>query len=284
MSAAAIVLLLLAAVLHAAWNLVIKRAQDGEGSLWWALLLGGLLLTPSLASAWPLPVEALAIALAASVFQTFYLLALGAAYRVGDFSLVYPVARGSAPLLIALWAVLLLGERPSPGGLAGIGLVVVGLVAAGAPGRSTPAQAHERPLRALGLALATGACISGSSTLYKLGVSHVPAPTFVCVYHLGTALLVAPYLVRKRGEALLLPWRRERGQTLLLALMVSGGSVLVVTAMAIERASYVGAMRELSVVLGALAGWLILGEPLGLRRTLAAGVIFAGLALIAVLG
>ena len=179
---------------------------------------------------------------------------------------------------------LLLGERPSPGGLTGIGLVVAGLVAAGAPGRATPGRAHERPLRALVLALATGACISGYSTLYKLGVSQVPAATFVCLFHLGTALLVAPYLIRKRGEALLLPWRRERRQTLLLALMVPGASFLVVTAMAIERASYVGAMRELSVVLGALAGWLILGEPLGLRRTLAAAVIFVGLALIAVLG
>jgi multidrug transporter EmrE-like cation transporter len=203
MSPLALSLLLVAAVLHAGWNLLTKRAGDRQATLWWGLVVAGLLLTPTLGPAWPPRWEALALALASSIFELVYFLALMAAYGVGDFSLVYPVARGSAPLLIALWAALWLGERPSAAGWSGIGLVVGGLVLASAPGRAAPTQPERhRPGVALALALATGLCISGYSIINKKGLEYLPAPAFTCLFHLGTAALLAPILLRTRGAKL----------------------------------------------------------------------------------
>jgi len=93
-----------------------------------------------------------------------------------------------------------------------------------------------------------------------------------------------PYQIRVRGTKLLDPWRCEARQTALIGVMLAGASALVAAALAIERVGYVGAVREISVILGALAGWLKLREPLGRQRTLAATIMFAGLALIATLG
>jgi drug/metabolite transporter (DMT)-like permease len=285
MSPVALGLLLLAAALHAAWNILIKRAADRQATLWWALVIGGALLLPALALAWPPTWEALVLSVGSSIFETLYFLSLVAAYEVGDLSVVYPVARGSAPLLITAWAALLLGERPSPGGLAGIGLVVVGLMLASAPARGPlSASSGHRPGLAVALALATGLCISGYMTINKVAVAYMSAPAYTCLFHLGTALLLAPYLVRARGQKLLDPWRQEPWRTAAVGIMVGGASVLVMLALVVERAGYVGAVREVGVVFGALAGWLLLGEPLGRRRTVAATIMFAGLALIAMLG
>lgn len=285
MSPLALGLLLLAALLHAGWNLLAKQAADRAATLYGALLLGGLLLAPALALHWPPPPEAIGLALAAAVFEALYFVTLTAAYAVGDFSLVYPVARGSAPLLIALWAVLFLAERPSPAGWVGIGGLVAGLLLISAPGgKPTAGQSTTRPLLALGLALATGLCISGYSIFNKVGLAYLWAPAYTALFHLGTAALLAPLLLRSHGRALLAPWRRQPIRTVGIGLMLAATSVLVLAALAVERAAYVGAVREISVVFGALAGWLLLGEPLGQRRTLAAAIMFAGLALIATSG
>lgn len=284
MSPLALGLLLIAAVLHAGWNLLAKQAVDRQAALWWSMLLVGGLLAPALLLDWPPPAAALALAAASSLFEALYFMTLVAAYEAGDLSLVYPVARGSAPLLIVCWAGLFLGERPSPGGWAGIGLVVAGLVLASAPTRARRAPAGCHPWRAVALALATGLCISGYSTINKVGVSQINAVAFTGLFHLGSALLVAPLVIRARGRKLLEPWRRDPWRTAAIGVMVGGASTLVLAALAIERAGYVGAVREISVILGALAGWRLLGEPFGARRTLAAGLMFLGLALIATLG
>lgn len=284
MAPVALGLLLVAAILHAGWNLLAKQAADRQATLWWSMLLVGGLLAPALVLDWPPSPEVLALAVASSLFEALYFVTLVAAYEAGDLSLVYPVARGSAPLLIVCWAGLFLGERPSLGGWAGIGLVVVGLVLASAPGRLARLQPGTGPGRALLLALATGLCISGYSTINKAGVAQINPVAFTGLFHLGSALLVAPLVIRARGWKLLEPWRHEPARTAAVAAMVGGASALVLGALAIERAGYVGAVREISVILGALAGWRLLGEPFGARRTLAAGLMFLGLALIATLG
>lgn len=285
MSPLSVAPLLAAATLHAGWNLLIKRAADRQPTLWWALLIGGLVLLPALLVAWPIRWEAITLALASSGFEVLYFVTLLPAYQVGDLSLVYPVARGSAPLLITLWAGLFLGERPSAGGWAGIGLVVTGLTLASTPKPSADVlSSNRRPMLALVLALATGLAISGYSTINKVGVAYASPAAYTSLFHLGTVLLLTPYELRLPAQKLMLPWRTEPGKTLLIGLMIGGASLLVMAALSTERAGYVGAIREVSVVLGALAGWLLLGEPLGHRRTLAACIMFAGLASIATLG
>src|SRR2546429_233107 len=152
MPLAALLLVLGAAVCHSAWNLLVKtdarRLQIQSG----ALVVGVVLCSPALLihpltevsrSAW-------AAILLSGVFETAYVFALTAAYGAGDLSLVYPVARGTPPLLVVPLAVVLLGERPSAQGLAGIGLVVVGICARRAGGRGgRPGRARRaHPARA----------------------------------------------------------------------------------------------------------------------------------------
>jgi drug/metabolite transporter (DMT)-like permease len=242
-------------------------------------------LSPALALEWPPPPQALLLGLAASTFELLYTLALMAAYGVGDLSLVYPVARGSAPLLIAIWAVLWLEEQPSLAGWAGIALCVLGLALASLPSPLGQLLDREKRLgQALGLALLTGLCISGYSAFNKLGLRHLSPPAYTSLFHLGTALLLAPLLFRQGKDRLLAPLREDRARTLAIAVLLTGSSTLVLSALALESAAYVGAVREISVILGALAGWLWLAEPFGARRTVASAIMFAGMALIATRG
>src|SRR5216117_801404 len=169
MPLAALLLVLSAAVCHSAWNLLVKtdarRLEIQSG----ALVVGVVLCSPALfihpltevsRSAW-------AAILLSGVFETAYVFALTAAYGAGDLSLVYPVARGTPPLLVVPLAVVLLGERPAWQGLVGIGLVVLGIAAGhgGFPGG--PARVNRR---ALALALLTGVFTAGYSLVNKLGV------------------------------------------------------------------------------------------------------------------
>src|SRR5436305_6984728 len=157
MPLAALVLVLGAAVCHSAWNLLVKsdarRLEIQSG----ALIVGAVLCSPVLLM-YPLSSVsrvAWGVILLSGLLETAYVFALTAAYGAGDLSLVYPVARGTPPLLVVPLAVVLLGERPSVQGLAGIGLVVVGIYAshAGLVGGRPATRANGR---ALGLALLTG--------------------------------------------------------------------------------------------------------------------------------
>ena len=157
MSPLALLLVLLAALCHSAWNLVVKtdtrRLEIQSG----ALVVGTLMCAPVLFfySPWTLPLSAWAAIAVSALFES--------AYGAGDMSLVYPVARGSGTVLVAPLAVLLLGERLSPQGVVGIGLVVAGIFLSHGLGRGAlrgwaVAGAHRR---ALGWALLTGALIAG---------------------------------------------------------------------------------------------------------------------------
>src|SRR2546430_10953419 len=142
MPLAALVLVLGAAVCHSAWNLLVKsdarRLEIQSG----ALIVGAVLCSPVLLI-YPLSgVSGVAwgVILLSGLLETAYVFALSAAYGAGDLSLVYPVARGTPPLLVVPLAIVLLGERPAWQGLVGIGLVVLGIAAGhgGVPRRPPP--------------------------------------------------------------------------------------------------------------------------------------------------
>src|SRR5256885_11756443 len=126
-------LLLTAAALHAGWNLLLKRAPDRQLIVWWAVVVSSLCFVPVLVLRPALPAIGWRFALASAVVETAYFVALTTAYRVADFSLVYPIARGAAPALLAVAAVLLLHERLSAYGIAGLGAIVAGVWVGGRP-------------------------------------------------------------------------------------------------------------------------------------------------------
>src|SRR3989442_15936091 len=131
MPLAALLLVLGAAVCHSAWNLLVKtdarRLEIQSG----ALIVGALLCSPALLIYALAEVSgpAWGVILLSGLFATAYVFPLTAAYGAGDLSLVYPVARGTPPLLVVPLAIVLLGERPAWQGLVGIGLVVLGIAA-----------------------------------------------------------------------------------------------------------------------------------------------------------
>jgi drug/metabolite transporter (DMT)-like permease len=142
-SATALALILIAAIAHATWNLFSKQASvSGPTSFVWLMaLLGTVLYAPVVAVALllsppRLTAEAWVFLTGTGLLQVGYFLFLQTGYARGDLSLVYPVGRGSGALLAALAGIVLLGERPGPAGLAGIALVVLGVLMLGAHGTS----------------------------------------------------------------------------------------------------------------------------------------------------
>ena len=130
MSAFALSLLLAAGAMHAAWNLLLKRAENRLVVTWLALTAGSLLFLPFLIAA-PVPRAMWVFVAASAVVECLYYLLLAYAYGQADFSQVYPLARGAAPALLAVWAAIALGQVPSAAGLAGMALIVLGLVPVG---------------------------------------------------------------------------------------------------------------------------------------------------------
>ena len=124
----AIALLLSGAVLHTAWNLLLKQSKDKYVASWWMVITGGIIALFTLLFT-GLPVrEMWKFAVFSILAEALYFITLSYAYHDNEFSLIYPIARGAAPAFLALWSFLFLGEQPTAGGLLGLGLIVVGAV------------------------------------------------------------------------------------------------------------------------------------------------------------
>ena len=277
MPLAALLLVLGAAVCHSVWNLLVKsdarRLEIQSG----ALLVGVVLCSPALLI-YPLTAvspAAWGAVLVSGLFEAGYVFALTAAYGAGDLSLVYPVARGTPPLLVVPLAIVLLGERPAWQGLVGIGLVVLGIAAGhgGFPGG--PARVNRR---ALALALLTGVFTAGYSLVNKLGVALVPVPLYaLLVFAVDATLISLARWLRAETRVRDTPW----GRTIVVGVLMMAAYLAVLAAMAQAPVSYVVAAREVSVVVAAILGALVLRERHPAGRIAGAAVIFAGLVLIA---
>jgi drug/metabolite transporter (DMT)-like permease len=281
----AVLLVLGAVVCHTSWNLILKtETRRAEVSLG-AIVVGAVVVSPVLAvySLHDVPLHGWALIALSAVFETAYVLLLTAAYQAGDLSLVYPIARGTPPLLVVPLAVAFLGERPSWTGYAGIALVIAGIFTTHGvwrAGDGAPPGVATRA-RAATLAVITGVATAGYSLVNKLGVTIVPVPLYgMLVFALDGALLAIVLALRGQLTRRLVPRGRWAVATAVGVLMVAA-YLAVLSAMAIAPVSYVVAAREVSIVTTALAGAVVLGEPHTRDRIVGAGVIFAGLVAIA---
>lgn len=290
MSLTAIALLLAAGALHACWNLILKRSTERLLVSAWALLTGALAFTPLTVRAWPPPTGVWPLALASCVVYLAYYTGLSRAYGRGDFSLIYPVARGASPAMLTLWAVLFLGERPSPTGLLGITTILCGLVVLGGAPLWARKDTRSGPLgdvlrqhgRGAGTALLVALCISVYSALDGAGVRlWSPFPYVVLVFGLS-GLGLTCLLALREGRRVFLVWRTHFVPIAAIAVMMLGAYAMVLRSFQIAPVSYAGAGREVGIVFGALAGWLFLGERFGGIRTVGAALVFAGIGLLAV--
>ncbi len=287
MPIAALLLVLTAAVLHAGYNLAIKRAEEKNIFTWLAMAAGSLIFLPVLLLQQPLPARIWPYAAVSALFEAAYFLTLVQAYRLGDFSLVYPVIRGAAPAFLALLAFIFLKERPSHAGWLGLGVLLIGLlvVSAGGVVGKLMANPGAAPLAALTVALVGAVWISIYSTIDGAAV-HLASPSAYTVLALNlTWIFTAPVILIHYGKNRVVDVaRREWRLLLVIGFLMVFTYTLVLIAFSIGHVSYAGALRESSVVLGALAGWLWLGESFGPLRTAGAALIFTGILIIAILG
>lgn len=281
MTAAALLLVLGAAVLHAGWNALTKRAGDPVVFLWWVGVLASALYAPIalvILARHGFSVAAIPFVIGTIVLHALYFFTLGRAYATGDFSLVYPIARGLGVALVPMAALALWDERLSPLGTLGVILVASGIFFLHwRPGAWTAAAFLAS---GTGWALATGVLIASYSLLDKAGVARLHPLAYIWLMEMGSCALLTPVALAK-GDLLRREWRLNRGTIAAAALMSPTGYLLVLFAFQFGKTGYVVAAREMSIVLSAVIGSVWFKEG-GLRRRLAgAAVVLAGVACVA---
>ncbi|HTP02522.1 MAG TPA: DMT family transporter [Anaerolineales bacterium] len=280
----AIALLLSSAVLHALWNLLLKQSEQKYMVMAWQIILsGGFALAGLFFTGLP-PRSMWLFAIASGTLEALYFGLLTFAYNDHDFSLVYPVARGAAPALVVIWTALFLHEIPSIGGLAGIGLIVCGLVIIGAT--SLFQNGSTRPqFRGVGAALGVAFIISLYTLVDGAAVKRGPALPYGLSFFVLMPMLTTPFVVRHYGwPPLMRNFRAQPARLLLVGFIAVVAYLFALFAYSIAPVNYSEAIREVSVVMGAFAGWYFLGEQMGKIRILGAFAILVGILMIAVLG
>jgi drug/metabolite transporter (DMT)-like permease len=284
MPAAALALVLAAALLHACWNALTKRARDQFCFLWSAVSTGAVLFLP--VAVWSLPpggvpVSAWPYVAASIALHALYFVALGRSYRSGEFSLVYPVARGLGVALVPVVAALLLAERPSALGALGIGLVVSGIVGLQWVGRPrAPRGRRPRLGPGTGWAMLTGLTIAAYALVDKAGVSRLHPVPYIGLMFAGSLLLLLP-LALGRTERLRREWKENWRAIALASAMTLTAYLLVLFAFRLSKAGYVVAAREVSIVVSVFIGWWWFGEPRPAARLAGAALVLAGVICVA---
>jgi drug/metabolite transporter (DMT)-like permease len=285
MSLFALGLLLLSACLHMGWNLLIKQAQERDLIAWWSLVVGAFVFFPLPYAAWDALPNVWWYAVGSAILQFIYYVVLSFAYRFGDFSLIYPLARGAAPIFLFVWSLLFLQETVTKPGMVGLLILICGIVVIGfgawKSSRHPDAQTALNLLAPFVIAL----CISGYSALDGAAVQQVsPVPYTVLGFGLS-ALFMTPLMLAQHGWHKVLSTGRSYWRRIgLVALGAYTAYGLVLTVYTLTPISYAGAVREVSIVLAALAGWLWLGEPFGLVRTAGALIMCVGIFILTMAG
>ena len=280
MTSWALTLILAAAVIHATWNLINKQASGHATFTWIVAVLSALFYAPAtiaIIEIWQLKFSFIEVGMMAgsAALHTGYFLLLNQGYRVGDLSLVYPLARGTGPLLSTLAAILFLGERPSAIALVGALLIIGGvMVLAGNFARLR--QSGTRA--AVGYALITGLFIAAYTLWDKQAVSHFAIMPMVLDWgaNVGRAILLTPFALRYSEEAVI-EWREHKWEAVAVAILIPLSYILVLTAMSFTPVSYVAPAREISILIGTALGARLLAEGDAPRRLAAAGAMVLGI-------
>jgi drug/metabolite transporter (DMT)-like permease len=280
-TAAALLLVLGAAVLHAGWNALTKRAGDPVIFLWLVGLGSGVLYAPialTVLAQQGFRTEAIPFVVGTILLHTLYFFTLGRAYALGDFSLVYPIARGLGVALVPVAALLLFDERLSPLGSLGIALVAAGIFSLHwRPGAWTRAAFTGS---GTGWAMATGVLIAAYSLLDKAGVARISPLAYIWLMELGSCVLLTPMALARRA-VVAREWRGNRATILVAVLMSPTAYLLVLFAFQIAKTGYVVAGREMSIVLSAIIGSVWMKEGALGHRLAGAGVVLAGVVCVA---
>jgi len=284
MSTFAIILLLLSGFLHALWNLLLKRSQEKYIAMGWQVIFGGLFAFIILLVIGFPPRSMWIFAIIIMSLEAIYFILLSNAYTDNDFSLVYPIARGTAPAFIMLWSVLFLHETLTGAGMFRVGLIVCGMIIIGATSLLN-ARGNRIYLKGIVTALSVALIISLYTLVDGTAVRNGSPLSYGLMMFMLIPFLTTPYNIRRFGwKRFVSVWNGSRLPPILAAVFGVSAYLLALLAYTIAPVSYSSAIREVSVVIGAFLGWQFLGEKMGGMRVGGAVVIFAGILMITVFG
>ena len=302
MPPSALVLIAVAAVLHAGWNVLLKTSGDPLLTSARLQAIGTLILAPIALVAWlangapALDPGGVAIALFSGVLEAVYFFLLAGAYRRGDLSLVYPLARGSAPLLAVVVGVAVLGERLAAVAALGVGLVLIGILLVARPWRAL-GEAGRQHRGAVAFALATGAMIAAYSAVDRVGARLMEPWLYGALLAVfATIILGTAVVVGRRVGWLSVPVGAgaagassagsRAARDAIAGVLALTAYLLILFAYSVAPLAAVAPLRESAIVLAAAWGSLRLGEATGRReaglRIGAAGLVVLGAILVAV--
>jgi drug/metabolite transporter (DMT)-like permease len=271
MPTSALLLALAAAFVHAGWNLLLSGSEDTHSATAVALVTGAIVFAPVAAITWRLDSSAWPYIAASSSLELLYLVLLATAYAVAAMGFVYPIARGSAPVIVLIAGALVSTGHPSAAAAAGVVLVAFGIVLVRGVGQ------EHRP-RDLAMALAIGACIAAYTLVDKHGVTHANPLAYLQVVFSIAAIAYLVGALRVRGPAAVRA--AVSPSSMLAGVGFFGSYALTLAALKLAPAATVAAVRESSVVIAAAALILTGREPAGRGRVAGATLVAAGVALI----
>jgi drug/metabolite transporter (DMT)-like permease len=271
MPMAALMLALAAAVVHATWNLLLSEAEDTYSASAVAVVAGVLLFAPVAVITWRLEASALPYVAGSSALEGLYLVLLASGYSRAAMSFVYPIARGSAPVLVLAAGTLLLGMGASA--QSGIGVLIVAAGILMVRGMRAAGKLSD-----LALALGVGGCIAGYTLVDKHGIRHGAPVAYLELVFALTAAGYATGACRARGPRAL---RAAINRSSILAgIGYFGSYALVLAALKMAPAASVAAVRETSVVMAAVFLALSGREHITAERLAGSVVVLAGIVLI----
>ncbi|WP_019309813.1 DMT family transporter [Kocuria rhizophila] len=292
MSTLSVSLILLAAVVHAVWNILAKGIR-GNGTLfvWWYGLVSSVvlipvsLLEPGAWQSWGWPLVGAAVV--SGLLHTVYGTALQTGYDRAPLGVVYAVARGTGPMITMLVAVLFLGEQLSLTAAAGALAVLVGVAVVATFGTPTsPRDDDATPTRGSALTgvlwgAAVGACIAGYTLWddHSMAALDLPPVLYFALTSVVLVLTLTPKAWRQRQE-MAHSWAVDRNRIVAVGLLSPLAYILVLFAMQSTPVALVAPLRESSIVVGSLLAWWIYKENRLVPRLIGCAAVLTGIALI----
>jgi drug/metabolite transporter (DMT)-like permease len=272
------VAVLIGAACHASWNAVIKFGLDPFTTTALIAIMSALVAAPLVPVFGLPPLAAWPWVIASVILHLGYYIGLTEAYRSGDMGQVYPIARGGAPLLTATASTLVLGEVLGVLGSLGIAVLAAGVFLMSFRGGREAARLDRR---AVGFALFTAVTICGYSLVDGIGARTAGnAHAYTVALFVCDGLLMATFALMRRGSGVVVDMGRNWKAGFVGGALSLAAYWIAIWAMTVAPIALVAALRETSVLFGALIAVLVLREPLRATRIVAAVLIVAGLTLI----
>jgi drug/metabolite transporter (DMT)-like permease len=265
MGTVGLLLALGAATLHAIWNLLLRGTRDAEAATAVATVTFVVVLVPFAALTWDMDAAAWKYIVPSGALELVYVALLATAYRRFELSVVYPTARGLAPVATLVFAVAVVGARPSAGEIAGVIVVAAGvLLVRGARGG-----------RGAALGLVIAGVIGGYTLIDRYGIRHAGTFTYALLIMLGAAFAYPPLVGLRRVRTAVSP------TSIGIGVLSAGAYLLVLLALRRASAPSVSAVRETGVVIAAVLAAIFLHERVGRARFAGAVLVAGGIALLA---